>query len=113
MTGLKNLEMEFWNETYEDVVEEELLRGLSSVKVSKGGNFVVRVPWKEGNPIPKVERMSFVGVRLERRAFGVEPVSLGISPRLLLSRNLTYGEEIGTDFSRPLTEPLPTRTPPE
>jgi hypothetical protein len=76
MTGLKNLELDFWNATHDEVVEEELVKGLSSVKVVDGGNFVIRVPWKEGNPMLMVEKMSLVGVRLERRRFGLEPVSL-------------------------------------
>jgi hypothetical protein len=75
MSGLNNLEIDFWNNTNENVVEEELLRCLSSVKVSNGGNFVVRVPGMEGNAFSKVERMSFAGIRLERREFGTEPVS--------------------------------------
>jgi hypothetical protein len=74
MTGLKNLELDFWNATHDEVVEEELVKGLSSVKVVDGGNFVIRVPWKEGNPMLMVEKMSLVGVRLERRRFGLEPV---------------------------------------
>ncbi|KAE9374866.1 hypothetical protein N431DRAFT_438264 [Stipitochalara longipes BDJ] len=75
MSGLKNLEMDFWNATYDEVVEEELLKGLSSVRVSDGGNFIIRVPWKGENPVLMVEKMSLAGVKLERRQFGLEPVS--------------------------------------
>jgi hypothetical protein len=81
MTGMKNLEMDFWNETYDEVIEEELLRGLCNVRVSEGGNFVVRLPWKEGSPIPKVERTAVGGFQLERREFGAEPVSRSLSSR--------------------------------
>lgn len=75
MTGMKNLEIDLWNETYDEVIEEELLRGLCNVRVLEGGNFVVRLPWKEGNPIPKVERMAVGGFKLERRPFGAEPAT--------------------------------------
>jgi hypothetical protein len=79
MTGLKNLEIDFWNETWSVVAEEELLKGLSIVRVAEGGTFIVRVPWKEGNPSPNVEGMSFMGLSFERRAFGLEPVSMDFS----------------------------------
>lgn len=75
MTGMNYLEVDLWNETYDEVIEEELLKGLCNVRVLGGGNFVVRLPWKEGNPVPKVERMAVGGFKLERRPFGVEPVS--------------------------------------
>jgi hypothetical protein len=75
MTGIRNLEIDLWNETYDEVIEEELLKGLSNVRVLEGGNFVIRLPWKEGNPIPKMERMSLGDFIFERRPFGAEPVS--------------------------------------
>ena len=88
MTGMTNLEIDLWNETYDEVIEEELLRGLSNVRVLEGGNYVIRLPWKEGNSIPKMERMSLGGFRFERRPFGAEPVS-NDSSQLLHPRKKT------------------------
>jgi len=84
MRELNSLEMDFWNSTHNEVIEEELLKGLSPVKVSNGGTFIVRLPWKEENPVPMVEKMSRVGITLERRQSGLEPVS--IDPYLCHSR---------------------------
>ena len=76
MTRLNSLEVDFWNTTHDEVIEEELLKGLSSVRVSKGGTFIVRVPWKEENPAPMAEKMSHAGITLQRRQSGLEPVSI-------------------------------------
>jgi len=100
MTGMKNLEIDLWNETYDEVIEEELLRGICNVRVLEGGNFVVRLPWKEGNPNPKVERMAVGGFKLERRPFGAEPVSRILTSLCSRKRSGCKYGKTNTDFSR-------------
>jgi hypothetical protein len=80
MTGLKNLEVDLWKNTYEAVEENRLLKGLCTVKVSDGGKFVVRLPAVTGDPKPEAESMSIGGFRLEWREFGIEPVSHDFLP---------------------------------
>jgi hypothetical protein len=108
MTGMKNLEIDLWNETYDEVIEEELLRGLCNVRVLEGGNFVVRLPWTEGNPIPKVERMAVGGFKLERRPFGAEPVSRSLSSLCSSKRKWLQILETNTKFSRQRIDYPPT-----
>jgi hypothetical protein len=108
MTGMKNLEIDLWNETYDEVIEEELLRGLCKVRVLEGGNFVVRLPWTEGNPIPKVERMAVGGFKLERRPFGAEPVSRSLSSLCSSKRKWLQILETNTKFSRQRIDYPPT-----
>jgi hypothetical protein len=74
MAGLRNLEIEFWNESHQLVWGENILKGLSSVKVLGGGNFVVRLPWQDEAHVA-IESKVVGGFKVEWRAFGAEPVS--------------------------------------
>jgi hypothetical protein len=74
MARLRDLEIDLWNETYQTVWGENILRGLSSVKVSEGGKFVVRLPWQDKAHL-KLESKVIGEFRVKRRAFGFEPVS--------------------------------------
>jgi hypothetical protein len=78
MRGLKNLEIELWNETRQKVLEEKMLKGLENVKVVEGGSFVVRLPWVEEDAIVIAEREVLGGYRIERRWIADEPVSCDV-----------------------------------
>ena len=85
MAGLRNLEIDFWNETYQLVWGENILKGLSSVRVSEGGTFVVRLPWQE-DAHAGIENRVVGEFTVEWRATGAEPVSRWPLPRFLHSR---------------------------
>ncbi|PMD64774.1 uncharacterized protein K444DRAFT_608450 [Hyaloscypha bicolor E] len=74
MAGLRNLEIEFWNETHQLIWGENILKGLSSVKVLEGGNFVVRLPWQDEAHVA-IESKVVGEFKVEWRAFGAEPVN--------------------------------------
>lgn len=71
---MRNLEIEFWNETHQLIWGENILKGLSSVKVLEGGNFVVRLPWQDEAHVA-IESKVVGEFKVEWRAFGAEPVS--------------------------------------